>query len=245
MKFGKLAPRQDDRTLKFASYTTPALPPAPPALNNFTDVAAKLGADEGTLFPMDANDTIGDCTIAGAAHADTVFAGRTGKSSILSAAQCQAVYFQLTGGQDTGLVMLDVMKFWRSTGIGGEKPLSFVVLDLKSQEDIFSAVDLFGGVYLGFQVQEDCIADFQAGRPWYPGQPTGEGHCVFLGGYDQSDEPLILATWGRCDQRATMNWWEQMVDEAYAILPQEASDSSFAPGFDLAQLQADLALVTG
>ena len=34
--------------------------------------------------------------------------------------------------------------------------------------------------------------------------------------------------------------WDECVDEAYAILPPEAKKPDFAPGFDFAQLQADL-----
>ena len=44
-------------------------------------------------------------------------------------------------------------------------------------------------------------------------------------------------------QRGTWEWWDECVDEAYAILPPQAKDPKFAPGFNLAQLQADLALV--
>jgi len=33
------------------------------------------------------------------------------------------------------------------------------------------------------------------------------------------------------------------VDEAYVLLPPEAKDKGFAPGFDIAQLQADFAAV--
>ena len=35
-------------------------------------------------------------------------------------------------------------------------------------------------------------------------------------------------------------WWNECVDEAYAIPPQEATNPTLAPGFDIAQLQADL-----
>ena len=45
------------------------------------------------------------------------------------------------------------------------------------------------------------------------------------------------------DKQATWGWWDECVDEAYAILPQEAKDPDFAPGFNIAQLQADLAAV--
>ena len=50
---------------------------------------------------------------------------------------------------------------------------------------------------------------------------------------------MTVLTWGNT-QQATWAWWDECVDEAYAILPPEAKKPGFAPGFDLAQLQADL-----
>jgi|SRR5215469_5198128 len=65
-----------------------------------------------TLFPMDTNDTLGDCTIADLAHATTVYNGRLGKGNIMPKASVVALYQKLTGGPDTGLNELDVLKYW-------------------------------------------------------------------------------------------------------------------------------------
>jgi hypothetical protein len=48
-----------------------------------------------------------------------------------------------------------------------------------------------------------------------------------------------VLTWGNT-QQATWAWWDECVDEAYAILPPEAEKSGFAQGFNFAQLKADL-----
>jgi len=53
---------------------------------------------------------------------------------------------------------------------------------------------------------------------------------------------LTVLTWGST-QKATWPWSEECVDEAYAILPPEATDTSFRPGFNFAQLKADLQAV--
>jgi hypothetical protein len=50
---------------------------------------------------------------------------------------------------------------------------------------------------------------------------------------------VTVLTWGNI-QKATWAWWDACVDETYAILPLEAKDVQVAPGFDFAQLQADL-----
>jgi hypothetical protein len=50
---------------------------------------------------------------------------------------------------------------------------------------------------------------------------------------------VTVLTWGNT-QQATWDWWDECVDEAYAILPPEAEKSGFAPGFNFAQLKTDL-----
>ena len=41
----------------------------------------------------------------------------------------------------------------------------------------------------------------------------------------------------------TWAWWDECVDEAYALLPTDAEKAGFAPGFNFAQLKTDLAAV--
>jgi hypothetical protein len=102
------------------------------------------------------------------------------------------------------------------------------------------AIHLFGGVYLGFQVQRHCLEDFNARKPWTPAPLTHDGHAVYAVGYDKHG--LTVLTWGST-QKATWEWWDECVDEAYAILPPQAKKADFAPGFDFAQLQSDLQAV--
>jgi hypothetical protein len=52
---------------------------------------------------------------------------------------------------------------------------------------------------------------------------------VFAVEYDKNG--VTVLTWGNT-QRATWVWWDECVDEAYAILPPEAENPDFAPGFD-------------
>ena len=66
-RFGKHPRKSDYRTLRFKNYVTAALPPPPSSLNVLDRVYAKLGtSDATTLFPLDGNDTLGDCTMAAA-----------------------------------------------------------------------------------------------------------------------------------------------------------------------------------
>jgi hypothetical protein len=240
-RFGKHPPKHDYRTLRFKNYLTPAIAPPPPADNVLTRVYAALKVTDPTkLFPMDGNDTLGDCTIAALAHAETTYSGLIGKEKIMSKQAVVKLYMHLTGGVDSGLNELDVLNYWRSHTVSGDKIITYASIEPKTHLHIQQAIHLFGGVYLGFQVQQNCIEEFNARKPWTPGPLTQDGHAVFAVAYDQNG--VTVLTWGNT-QQGTWAWWDECVDEAYAILPPEAKKSGFAPGFNFAQLEADLAAV--
>jgi hypothetical protein len=237
-RFGKHPPKVDYRTLRLRDYLTSALPAPPASYNVLTEVYAKLHVTDPTkLFPMDGNDSLGDCTIAGLAHAETVYRGMVGKERIMSKAAVVKLYMHLTGGVDSGLNELDVLNYWRKHSVSGDKILAFASIDPKNHTHIEQSIKLFGGVYLGFQVQENCIQDFNAHKPWTPGRLTQDGHAIYAVGYDKNG--VTVLTWGNT-QQGTWAWWDECVDEAYAILPPEAKKPDFAPGFSIAQLEADL-----
>lgn len=238
-RFGKHPPKVDYRTLRFKTYATAKLPAPPASVNVLTRVYDKLNTTNATtLFPMDGNDSLGDCTIAALAHADTVYHGLVkAPAKIMSRKRVVKLYEHLTGGVDSGLNELDVLNYWQSNKVEGDKILAFVSIDPKNHTHVQQAIQLFGGVYLGFQVQQNCVQEFDNHQPWTPGPLTNEGHAVYAVAYDPNE--LTVLTWGNT-QRATWAWWDECVDEAYAILPPEAEKPDFAPGFDIAQLKLDL-----
>ena len=241
LRFGKHPPKHDYRTLRLKKYFTAALTPPPLAYDGLTPVYHNLDiSDPAKLFPIDGNDSLGDCTIAALAHAITLFRGRVGTKRIMDKQAVVKLYMHLTGGVDSGLNELDVLNYWRQHRVDGDAILAFATIDAKNQEHVKQAIRLFGGVYLGFQVQENCVKEFDAGQPWTPGPLTQDGHAVFAVSYDSTG--VTVLTWGNT-QKATWAWWDECVDEAYAILPPEAKNPNYAPGFDFAQLNADLSAV--
>jgi hypothetical protein len=241
-RFGKHPPKIDYRTLRFKNYLKPGLAP-PPASDNVLDrVYSKLKVDNPTtLFPMDGNDRLGDCTIAALAHAITTYRGLIGKKTIIAQQAVTKLYTHLTGGPDTGLNELDVLNYWRKHAVSGDAILGYVSVDPKNHPHVEQAIQLFGGVYLGFQVQQNAIQDFDARKPWTPGTLTNDGHAVYAVAYDP--QGVTVLTWGNT-QQGTWSWWDECVDEAYAILPPEAQKPGFElPGFDVKQLLADLEAV--
>ena len=231
-RFGKHAPKKDYRTLRFKDYVTPTLAPPPASFNVLTRVYDNLKSTDPTkLFPMDGNDTLGDCTIAALAHAITTYRGMVGTKRIMPEKSVVKLYRKLSGGEDTGLNELDVLNYWRQHAVSGDEILAFASIDPKNHTHVQQAM------YLGFQVQANCLEDFDAHKPWTPGKLSHDGHAVYAVAYDHSG--VTVLTWGNT-QQGTWGWWDECVDESYAILPPEAKNDGFAPGLNLDLLHKDL-----
>ena len=117
-RLGRLPVATDTRTLRLAQYVDlAALPPAPPEMDISRAVLA---------WPMSANDRIGDCTTAAAGHmieAWTAAAAGTAvaitEDAVLTAFDHVKQVDPLTG--EEGAVELDVLRYWRKTGIAGHR----------------------------------------------------------------------------------------------------------------------------
>jgi hypothetical protein len=254
-RFGTPSAGHAPRTLRFENYLTPALAPPPASVNVLERVYQNLGiSDPKELFPADynvgtaADGAVGDCTIAALAHAITVYRGLIGQNSVMSADDVKSLYLTLTNNHDTGLNEQSVLNYWSNHVVGGDQILAYTGIDPKNHTHVKQAIQLFGGVYVGFTVTSTCENEFDQGQPWTPGQGDhgGEGclggHAVFAVEYDA--EGVTVLTWGTT-QRGTWAWWDDCVTEAYAIIPPEATNPAFAPGFNIDQLQDDLKAITG
>jgi hypothetical protein len=233
---GKLPAKHDPegRTLKMAKYMV-GLPDPP-----LTYLPVDLEKVK-TLFPIDANDRLGCCVVAGAAHYLTNEHLRIGQTVIPSENDVVKIYKKLSGCQDRGLVMFDFLKYWRKNLIFKHTIEAFGRIDIHNHKLIKQCIQLFGGIDLGFRVQNDAIKDFESGTPWTPGPTDGGGHCVIPIGWDENY--YYILTWGGII-RATKEWWDAQVDECFAILPLEYMIPGFMPGFDSEQLQRDFMSVT-
>jgi len=241
LRFGKHPAKKDYRTLRLGTYLTPGLAAPPPAFDVLASrVYEKLGTiDPRVLFPMDGNDNLSDCTTAAVAHAITVFNGMIGKRNIMDPNDVTKLYLHLTNGLDCGLHALDVLNYWQSSAVAGDEILAYVSVDWRNHTHVEQAIKLFGGLYLGFQVQQGCEDEFRNHQTWVPGPLTPHGHAVFAVAYDEND--VTVLTWGTT-QKGSWDWWDDCVDEAYAVLPPEAMNIDYA-GFEIDHLKADLEAV--
>jgi hypothetical protein len=87
-----------------------------------------------------------------------------------------AEYNPMTGENDNGCVMLDVMKHWRKVGIGGHKIDAFGTVGASS---LRAAIWIWGGALLGLSLPDDWREQMDKGDVWdilkYPPNPDN-GH---------------------------------------------------------------------
>ena len=247
LKLGKQVARHDPRTLLMASYVTPSLP-TPPASFDLTSKVKTWGM-------MD-NDQIGDCTCAAAGHLIMEWTANAGKKmatpsdkQVVAAYSAITGYNPTTGANDNGANEVDVLNYWRQTGIAADKIGAYVSLEPSNHTHVMDSVYIFEGCYIGMQLPISAQAQTQNHQPWSvpPGGTTGDGkpgswggHAIPVVAYDTRG--VTVVTWGAL-QAMTWSFWEAYCDEAYAILSDDYMDGEKkAPqGFKLQQLQADLA----
>jgi hypothetical protein len=239
---GKLPHKADPRTLQFAKYISlAAVPTAPETLDYSQHVRD---------WPMYGNDAIGDCTCAAAGHMVEVWTAlnspalrpvKVTQASIIKTYTAVSGYSPRTGANDNGAVELDVLNYWRKTGLTkAHKLWAFAQVDPQNRDHVMLATYLFGGVYIGVALPDTAQAQTGPDKVWdVGGQPgTWGGHAVNIVAYDAAG--LTCATWG-CLQRMTWAFWHTYVDEAWALLPIEWQIHTGVQGFDFATLAADLA----
>ena len=236
-KLGRTPRIPDGRDLLFASYVMPSLPPPPPSLD----------LSKGLKFGMLANNTVGDCTCAGMGHALQVAAHAAGNTFTPTTTAVLAAYYAMTGGEDTGLDLVTVLKYMQKTGLQGQKIGPYVSVKPTNETHLKQAFNLVKGGYLGVNLplsaQKQKIWDVPVGGTKGDGEPGSWGpHCVDPAGY--SPDGVLVVTWGKLIW-CTWHFFFTYFDEVRAFIsPLEIGTSGKSPdGFDYMALQADLKAV--
>src|SRR5919202_4784079 len=144
-RLGKFPARHDVRTLRLRRYVDrEALPVPPPVLDLSRPVLE---------WPMYANDRLGDCTTAAAAHmieawtaAATGTAEEVSERAVVEAFERVKVIDPFSG--EEGAVELDVLKLWRTSGIGGHRIGAFASVSVHDRDLVRTGAYLFGGLYI-------------------------------------------------------------------------------------------------
>jgi len=241
-KLGKQPARHDPRTLQLANYLAPTAIPAPPVSKDYEKKVRK--------WPMMLNDKLGDCTCACAGHMIeqwTTYAGdpvTPTDDAVLKAYESITGYKPGHPSTDRGAVVLDVLNYWRHTGVGKHKIMAYAAVEPHNHNQVKDAVNLFENCYLGVSLPISA----QNQRVWSvpPGGPTGSGapgswggHAIPVVAYDVRG--LTVVTWGAL-KRLTWQFLDTYCDEAYAVLSQDLLNAKkVSPDdFDLETLKEDL-----
>jgi len=230
-QLGKLPERADKPKLSIApfllnygveGFALPVFPPSlvPPVIN----------------FPMDHNDTVGDCVVAGGDHAlkaiDVQLLGSYAQpddTTLLHWYQTQNPGFRswsdAGGSNDNGMVVADFLDYLITQG----KILAYGKIDTSSKAEVEAAIFLGLAIVVGAELTE---ANESGGLVWdyVPGSSNVGGHCFVWNGY----WPPRTITWGSDDYQTTSSFIQHQVDEAYFILTQAHVDHpDFRNNFDL------------
>lgn len=241
MKLGKLPAKFDGRTLKLSNYLdVPQLPPLPPEGSDWFSKVSQ--------FNMGGNDTLGDCVIAGAAHMRQTWTANAGRREVITPDKSIITqYYKLTGGQDTGLNMLQTLIHWRKYGLWGDKIAAFVSVNPRKLTQVAYANYLFGGVYLGMELplawQDAEVWDMPGGGPTGDGEPgSWGGHCVAAGKVNA--DGVTVSTWGT--EILVTPAGMLYCDEAYCIISLDWFNTAHQTptGLKWKELMADLGEVT-
>lgn len=242
---GKKPYVHDSRSLDLAKYTTKL--PAPPAWVNW---ALRAKAPWGQML----NDSLGNCTCAAVGHMIQSFTADLGNevtvsdSAILAAYEAVGRYVPGDPNTDQGAMVSDALKYWQKTGVGNHKISAYAEISPKSHTLQRQAIDLFGGVDIGIQLPlaaqnmgthwtMDGITSL--GGDWAPG--SWGGHSVAVLAYNGWS--YICVSWGELI-RINTTFWDAYTDESWTTISSDFfSGAKSASGFDLAQLQADLAAI--
>ncbi len=237
---GKDLPQFDRRTLRLSQYLdTAKLRPIPDEDNNYVKLSR---------MTMALNNVLSLCVVAGAAHMIQVWSSMAAREVILPDGVVERTYFDRTGGVDSGLNVLEFLKWWRSDSIAGHPLGAFVAVNPTNLTQMKTAIHLFGGVFTGIglplSAQNQSIWDVAVGGVNSRAYSWG-GHLTICCQYDRHDN-LYNYTWGE-KVAMTPAFTKCYVDEAFVLLSLDwfQADHKTPDGFAWRDLKSDLKAVAG
>lgn len=203
---------------------------------------AELNAGNHGIYPIDCNDRLGDCVMAGVAHLLEAWNRADSEHDYVPTEPViEAQYLKRSPG-DEGLVEAYVLKEWQHGELFPESPLwGYAPCSTTSLLQQHQAVAFYGGLMLGIECPQSAQEQFGAGEPWtyVEASPVLGGHCVVALGYGPHGG-LHCATWGGIAVLEA-SFLAHYLDEAWVCLPHqlvEAKKDSL--GLNLNALEADL-----
>jgi hypothetical protein len=151
---------------------------------------------------------------------------------------------------DNGVDMQTMFEAQLKGGIGGYKPIAFAQIDHTNLDEILYAIEVFGGVQYGVNLQTAQQQQTQPNGLWdYKRSGEWGGHAIYVGRYSDPDGTLN-------DRTACITWqmivdmtdaFEQnQLDEVWVVIwPEHLNTRAFKEGVDFSALKQAYKDLTG
>ena len=212
------------------------------------------------IYPIDGNDAVGDCVVAGWDHFRQVVTGLlTGIPKNFSQDEIWTFYKTQNPGFDPkGLSTtngpgsssdrgMDIQVFLEYL-VSQKQILGFARIDYTNEAEFKAAVYLGLGIITGVVLRQVQMNPqfFDGTWDYVSTSPVDGGHCVpYVGYLGQPSDQVTCVTWGKlinCTQAFILN----QMDEAWFVLMQEHVDHpGFRNHFDLAAFSKAVSDITG
>lgn len=238
-------PARNAVSFKFATYFDASSLPTPPLVFGRPHLVTDWG-----LF---ANDDIGDCVWAGAAHETMLWRAMAGLTVQFTDKSVLADYSAVTGysprnaDSDQGTDMQEAAAYRQKTGIADgtgarHKIAGYVALKPGNMDQLALAAFLFGAAGIGIELPSSAFDQFDRAEPFsvVDRSPIEGGHYLSIVGRNSHGD-FLGVTWGRL-QAISPDFLNRYMDEGIAYVSAEMLTNNVSPrGMDYSTLQADLA----
>lgn len=232
-----------EKSLRFANFVKPVLPPYPLVDNNFDDYGL-------TNWPVLGNDRWGDCVAVAIAHLTRLYRkALVGVDEEWTLQQVLDFYStQNPNGSDQGMDMQTALEeLLHNGGPDGVKIAAFARVDQKNYAEVRAAIHVFGSLLPGYIVQYHNMDEFDAGKPWTFDPNDGEagGHATALAGYGQfMADAFDTVGWGK-QYHLTEPFWQHECEELWVMIrPELLGSKRFADYVELDALAAQFSEIT-
>ena len=207
-------------------------------------------------YPMDGNDSVGDCVVAGFDHFRQIVTGLlTGTPMNFTQDQIWAFYktqnpdFDPNGtastngpqsSADNGMDIQTFLEYLQANNY----IVGFARIDYTNDREMQAAIYLGLGIITGVVLDQAQMTQFESGV-WdnVPGSPVDGGHCIPLGGYASSEYTCV--SWAKLVQ-CTKAFINNQMDEAWFVLTQDhINHPNFRNSFNLAGFSQAVSEITG
>jgi hypothetical protein len=241
-KLGKRPAQAGRRALMLRDLLTGRLPDHPPTADYLL----------GVEFGLYGNDRWGDCGPTAVANLRRLttydLTGVTQAPSLedvldLYARSTTPPFNPVTGANDNGVYLQQMLEAVHAGGIGGIKCVAFAKIDVTDHETLRAATAIFGGVLYGVDLQTAQQRQTDAGTWDYTPSREWGGHAVPGGQYDA--DSLRIVTWAQLVDM-TDAFVAHQADEAWVVVwPEHFGSAAFLQGVDQARLAAAYEDLTG